>query len=243
MTRKYGLIGKGISYSRSPEIWQELWQKEGVGDCSFEIIDTDNPQSIIQQFRLDPSWYGLMVTTPYKETVLPLLDTLSIEAQEVGAVNAIAKSNGSLIGYNTDIAGFLAPLEGYLLEGNALVLGSGGASKAVRYALKSIGMNVAIVSRSPREGELSYNEVTTSYLASTRIIVNATPLGGPLFPDRCPDIPYSALTDKHILYDLSYLPPLRFLSVAPATCIKINGEDMLRAQAGVANGIFQRLGK
>lgn len=241
MVRRYGLIGKGISYSRSPEIWQDIWEREGISDSSFEIIDTDNLEPFLEQFRQDPLWSGLMVTTPYKECVIPLLDSLSAEAHEVGAANMVAKGKGQLIGYNTDIAGFLTPLAQYELKGKALVLGSGGASKAVSYALRSIGMEVVVVSRTPHKGEISYEEVTERLLATARLIVNATPLGGPLYPSERPNIPYSSLGEGHILYDLSYTPPTGFLSLAPKECIKIDGSIMLRSQAEEANRIFLSL--
>lgn len=243
MIRRYGLIGKGISYSQSPEIWQEIWQREGINDCCFEIIDTDEIVSFIEQFRSDPSWVGLMVTTPYKESVFPLLDLLSLEAQEIGAVNMIAKSEDQLVGYNTDVDGFLRPLSKYKLKGKALVLGSGGASKAVCYAVRSLGLDVIVVSRTPSKGEIDYDQVTPSLVASIRLIVNATPLGGPLYPNEVPNIPYSTLGKEHILYDLSYTPPLKFLSAAPKECLKIDGREMLRSQADEANRIFQSLSK
>lgn len=243
MSRRFGLIGKGISYSLSPEIWRDIWHREEISDSTFEVIDTDSPHQIIERFRSDSSWKGLMVTAPYKESIIPFLDDLSPEAQQIGAVNTIAKVNDQLIGFNTDAAGFLAPLISYNLEGNALVLGSGGASRAVRYALESIGMKVVVVSRFPKGQEISYRDVTSSFLSSFRLIVNATPLGGPRFPNEYPDIPYLSLGAEHILYDLSYSLPIKFLSMAPNDCVKITGEVMLRGQAEEANKIFQFLCK
>lgn len=243
MARRYALIGRGISYSRSPEIWQDIWQREGITDCSFEIIDTDKLELTIERFRIDSTWLGVMVTTPYKERVLPLLDDYSTAVREIGAVNMIAKVDGRLVGYNTDVFGFLQPLNRYNIEGRALVLGSGGACKAVSYALESIGMDVIIVSRTPSGEEIGYDEVNEWLLASISLIVNATPLGGPLYPDMYPSIPYQALSEKHILYDLSYSSSLGFLANAPDICIKIDGKAMLHYQAEEANRIFQSLSK
>lgn len=179
-----------------------------------------------------------MVTTPYKEAVLPFLDSLSPEAEGVGAVNAIAKEGDRLVGYNTDVGGFLAPLRGRTSEGKALVLGSGGASKAVVYALRSIGMEVQVVSRSRGGGAIGYEEVTPSLLQEVALLVNATPLGGPKYPTVFPPIPWERLGEAHTVYDLSYLPPFGVLAITPEGPPKIDGRQMLRHQAELANQIF-----
>lgn len=236
--KKFGLLGLNISYSRSPQIWKQIWEESGVDDSSFELVDTHDWVSFLKQFRDDPSWKGLMVTTPYKERVLPYLDGVNATASSVGAVNVIAKVNGKLIGYNTDVIGFFAPLRGLEIGTQAIVLGSGGGSKAVQYALKAIGVTPIVISRTPSGTTKGYSDLNHLLLSQVRLIVNATPLGGPKHPCTPPPIPYSDLSSSHILYDLSYAQSLAFFDMAPDRCTKINGEQMLWCQAREANKIF-----
>lgn len=232
---KYGLLGQNIAYSQSPQIWNQIWASEGI-TASFELIDTKEPQSFIDQVRKDQSWKGFTVTTPYKEWVMEQLDDLTEVARGVGAVNTVKHANGQLIGHNTDVEGFLAPLPSGLKH--SLILGSGGAAKAVRYALEHIGVSTKVVSRSPERGDLVYGQVTPQLLESVDLIVNATPLGSAKYPQIAPPIPYDALTNQHLLYDLSYTEDTAFLISAPARCRKLDGKEMLYLQAVAAFRFF-----
>lgn len=232
---RYGLLGHNISYSRSPEIWEKIWKAEAV-TASYELIDTDDPKAFIERVRSTPSWRGFSVTTPYKEWIIPHLDELTDVAIGVGAVNAVKVAEGCLIGHNTDVEGFLSPLPQGLRR--ALILGSGGAAKAVRYALESIGIETWVVSRSAERGDLTYEKVTPQRLKEIDMIVNATPLGSAKYPDTPPPIPYRYLTSQHLLYDLSYTEGTAFLTSAPSQCPKLDGKEMLLQQAVAAYRFF-----
>lgn len=237
--RRFGLLGRDIQYSKSPEIWQTIWERQGVRDCTFELIDTTDPLAILEDIKSYPTWRGLMVTTPYKEMVMTYLDDLSNSTKKVGAVNAININEGKLTGHNTDLFGFVHSIKPLKVRGQALVLGSGGASKAVQAGLSEMGIGHIVVSRSPHGDMIPYEAVTPDLLRSFSLIINATPLGGPKMPDTPPPIPYHALTASHILYDLSYIDEVTaFLKAAPIYCTKINGAAMLQLQAEEAWRIF-----
>lgn len=242
---RYALLGRGIGYSKSPEIWQAIWAKEGVRDCSFELVDCDDPELFLRALQKDGSWKGFMVTTPYKEWMYENVDLASEVAKGVGAVNAVQLVGQRLYGYNTDVVGFAKSLQHLDLDTHcsALILGSGGASKAVAFALKGLGITSFIVSRYPKDGSgmIGYDHLTPNYVAEqVQLIVNATPLGGPKMPSELPPIPYDALGEGHILYDLSYDRRYEgFFKAAPETCTKINGERMLQLQAEEAWHIFR----
>ena len=242
---RYALLGRGIGYSKSPEIWQAIWAKEGVRDCSFELVDCDDPDRFFQELQEEGSWRGVMVTTPYKEWMYERVDIASDIAKGVGAVNAVKRVGQQLFGYNTDVVGFAKSLQHLDLDTTrkALILGSGGASKAVAFALKGLDITSFIVSRYPKDGSgmIGYDHLTPNYVAEkVQLIINATPLGGPKMPSELPPIPYDALGEGHILYDLSYDRRYGgFLKSAPETCTKINGERMLQLQAEEAWHIFR----
>lgn len=238
MARRFGLLGQNIQYSKSPAIWKQIWADQGVVDCAFELIDTDKPLAILEEVKSDPSWQGIMVTTPYKELVMPYLDVLSEVATKVGAVNTIKIGKGKLIGFNTDVYGFVKSLDNHRISKGALILGSGGASKAVRYGLEMMGVATTIVSRTPHRTMIGYEDITPERLMDIDLIVNATPLGGPKMPNTAPALPYQSLTPQHILYDLSYSQQSSFLEAAPERCTKLNGEAMLLLQAEEAWRIF-----
>jgi shikimate dehydrogenase len=182
---------------------------------------------------------GLNVTVPYKQKVIPYLDALNKTAREIQAVNTICtcrrEGRVALVGHNTDVIGFRRSLEDHLKahHTSALVLGSGGSSKAVVYVLKELGIGYVQVSRSAGEGQLSYSELDADQVEQTRLIINTTPLG--MYPevDTFPDLPYKAITDKHLLFDLVYNPEeTRFLSLGKEQGAAIvNGYDMLVYQA------------
>ena len=233
---KFGLIGKDISYSFSRSYFTKKFEKENLPH-SYVNFDIATIEELDQIIKDTSNLKGLNVTIPYKQSVIPLLDEIDKTAKKIGAVNTIKITRyKNLIGYNTDYYGFKKSLEPLLKEHhkNALILGTGGASKAVTYALKKLKIDFDYVSRTPKQGvKFLYSDLTPNIIASYPIIINCTPIG--TFPkvNECPDIPYEAITDQHILYDLIYNPPqTKFLSCGDlkgaTTC---NGQEMLELQA------------
>jgi len=208
-----GLIGFPLTHSFSAKYFAEKFSKEAIEGYeyqNFEISTIEDFKTVIEN---NPDLVGLNVTIPYKEKVIPFLDELDDEAREIGAVNTIKiiRKNGTvkLKGYNTDIYGFRETLKPLLQnhQYKALILGTGGASKAVEYVLKKIGLDVLCVSRNPSsKKEIAYTDLNEFAVQDFSVIVNSTPLG--MFPavDVCPEIPYQFLTDKNLLYDLIYNP-------------------------------------
>ncbi len=240
--RKFGLIGKHLPHSFSGKYFSEKFIREGIKECIYSLYELPTIEHI-QSMLSDPELEGFNVTIPYKLEVMRYLTQLSDEAKAVGAVNCVKRSGDELIGYNTDIIGFEQALTN-MLDGerpkHALILGSGGAAMAVEYVLGRLGIEYKIVSRRGGEGRLSYEEVTKEVIESSRLIVNATPLG--TFPDvdNAADIDYGAITSEHYLYDLVYNPSLtKFLAQGKAQGAKIcNGESMLVGQAEAAWSIW-----
>ncbi|MFY7742553.1 MAG: shikimate dehydrogenase family protein [Flavobacterium sp.] len=234
--RLFGLIGKNISYSFSKKYFTDKFEKEGLLNCSYENFDLQ----IITQFpgiiRNNPSLKGLNVTIPYKEKIIPYLDQLNKKAAKIGAVNCIKiTKKGKRKGYNTDYYGFKKSLQPLLQAHHkkALILGTGGASKAVAYALEELGILYTFVSRSKKENALDYKYINATTFDNFQIIINCTPLG--TFPniDECPPIPYDFFTEDHIAFDLIYNPEeTTFLKKAKAKNAQIkNGYEMLVFQA------------
>jgi shikimate dehydrogenase len=233
---KFGLVGRNIAYSFSRSYFSNKFQSEALPHnyVNFDLESIDKLDDII---RTTPQLKGLNVTIPYKETVIPILDDLSKKARKIGAVNTIKITRyQKLIGYNTDYYGFKKSLEPHLKQFHirALILGTGGASKAVAYALKKLNIQYDYVSRSQKkEVKFLYSDLTDDIISSYQIIINCTPIG--TFPNvnECPDIPYDAITDKHILYDLIYNPEqTKFLSCGDIKgATTINGLEMLQLQA------------
>lgn len=190
-----------------------------------------------------PDLAGLNVTIPYKEQVLPYLDSLDDAAKAIGAVNTIVIQNKKLKGFNTDYIGFTQSIQPLLLptDTHALVLGNGGSAKAVAYALQQLGIQHQQVSRQPNQGHLLYSDLTPSIVGQHTIIVNCTPLG--MFPhlEQCPDIPYEAITAQHLLFDLIYNPPeTLFLQKGRLAGARTkNGLEMLHLQADEAWRIWK----
>lgn len=235
--RKFGLIGKTLVHSFSKKYFTEKFEREAV-DANYELYSMANVDSL-RQFVQEHSLCGLNVTIPYKQDVIPLLDEIDIEAQMVGAVNVIKiKREGErlcLKGFNTDVVGFRNSLKPLLKpwHTSALVLGTGGASKAVLYVLENLGIAARCVSRQKREGMLTYETLDADVMRRNTLIVNTTPLG--TFPnvDTCPDIPYRLLTEKHLLFDLVYNPEQTLFmkkGLQNGAAVK-NGYEMLVGQA------------
>lgn len=241
----FGLLGCNIGYSQSPQIFQKIWGDEPT-PRDYRLVDTEEPQKFLDEVLSSEEWVGFSVTIPYKEWIIPYLHSITPIAQKVGAVNAVRVTPQGLIGHNTDVAGFLSAFDEYSLQdfiapGNkALVLGTGGASKAVCYGLQSKGVEILTVSRNKERGDLTYNEITPQLIQEVTLIVNATPLGSKQFPHQVPEIPYHLLDARHLLYDLSYTPDSGFISHTPEQALCINGLPMLQAQAEAAYKFFTR---
>lgn len=237
--RQYGLIGYPLTHSFSKKFWTEKFNADFL-DCCYENFEIDEIGKLPGIINNNPNLRGLNVTIPYKEQVIPFLDELDDAAREAGAVNTIKISRVggkiSLKGYNSDIFGFQKTLEPLLKEyhSKALILGSGGASKAVKYVLKKLGIGFISASiEELKENEISYESVSREIMEERLLIINATPLGTYPKVDTCPPIPYEFLTEKHLLYDLVYNPETtRFmaLGIEKGATVK-NGYDMLIGQA------------
>lgn len=208
---KYGLIGYPLGHSFSISYFNEKFANEGINAkyINFEIPKIDN---LIEILTSTPELKGLNVTIPYKEKVMAYLDTISPEAKSIGAVNVIrimhkGKKN-ILKGYNSDVIGFTRSIEPMLekYHHKALILGTGGASKAIHYGLKSLGLECLFVSRNKKAGTITYKDVTPEIIKEYNVIVNCTPLG--MYPnvETCPELPYNAMDNHTILYDLIYNP-------------------------------------
>ena len=235
---KYGLIGYPLVHSFSKSFFNEKFQNEDIDAeyINFEIKTIDDLPEVL---ATNPELKGLNVTIPYKEKVLSFLDYVSVEARAIGAVNVIrVESTGDdtfLRGYNSDVIGFTKSIEP-LLESHhkkALILGTGGASKAVNYGLKSLGLETLLVSRFERPGTIQYKDVTPEVVKEYNVIVNCTPCG--LYPhtDECPDLPYEAMDSHNLLYDLLYNPDetLFMKKGKEQGAMTKNGLEMLLLQA------------
>lgn len=234
MQSVYGLIGYPLSHSFSPGYFKEKFAKVEI-DAVYRLFPLANIKELPQLLAKYPSLSGLNVTIPYKEQVIPFLDDIDNAAKAIGAVNCIKISNGQLKGYNTDVIGFehsLAPLL-QPQHTKALVLGTGGAAKAVAYVLGKLNINYQLVSSSDKTGTIAYRDISTDTIEEHKLIINTTPLGMHPNTDACPDIPYSALGETHLLYDLIYNPEeTTFLKKGNAQgATTKNGYEMLVLQA------------
>lgn len=240
----YGLLGKKLGHSFSQALFNDKFKNEHINARYdlFEVSEADDIPRFLADHR---QLKGLNVTIPYKEAIIKSLDGLSETAYAIGAVNVVEfRKDGSLIGHNTDAIGFSEALKPYLREEltNALVLGTGGASKAVCYALTKLGITPQCVSRKPKKDCLTYQELLSEEVMSKHLlIVNTTPLG--MKPDILakPDIPYMMLSDKHVCFDLVYNPlKTLFMMTAEIHGAKVcNGLEMLKNQALEAWKIWQ----
>lgn len=242
--RRFGLIGRNIGYSFSRRYFSEKFQQLGLEGHTYENFDLEDPSRIPHLLRNTPGLAGLNVTIPYKQAVVPLLDRLDPVAAAIGAVNTICFESGQVVGYNTDAAGFRESLIPLLdpEDQRALILGTGGASRAVAHVLGELGLEIRYVSRTPIEGQFSYAQIDGEVLDRYSLLVNCTPLGTYPETDRCPALPYELLGPHHLLYDLIYNPPLTsFLSCGQAAGARIkNGLEMLQIQAERAWDLWNR---
>jgi len=232
--KTYGLVGKNIDYSFSRNYFTRKFSAESIDAkyVNFDLQDISEFAAIFQDQEIS----GLNITIPYKEKVIPFLDNLDPEAKKIGAVNTVKISeNGKLTGYNTDHFGFRKSLEKHLetFHTSALILGTGGASKAVAFALDKLAVPYQFVSRKSSVNTISYPELSIEVIKSNRLIINSTPLG--TFPNTqaYPEIPVAGFTSSHIVYDLIYNPAkTRLMELAEQHGAKtLNGYEMLELQA------------
>lgn len=234
MGNLYGLIGYPLKHSFSPAYFKNKFATENIDAeyRAFPIKSIEYIQSLLEEY---PSLSGLNVTIPYKADIIEYVDNMDADAEKVQAINCIKIKDGKTIGYNTDIIGFaesLAPL----LQPNmdkALVLGSGGASRAVQFVLNKLDIDFQVVSRAKTDHSILYQEVTDKLIGKHKLIINTTPLG--MYPniDSSPEIPYDTITPEHLLYDLIYNPvATKFLQIGKQKgAMTKNGQEMLELQA------------
>lgn len=239
----YGLLGYPLGHSFSAKYFAEKFAKEGI-DATYKNFEFAEVADAVAYLLQQDDLQGFNVTIPHKQAIMPYLNGLSAEAEAIGAVNVVCVKRDAdgmvkLLGCNSDVVGFsnsIQPLLRPMLHSKALVLGTGGASKAVMYGLRKLGVEPIYVSRTPKEGQLTYNDLTPEVMRDYKVIVNCTPLG--MYPkvDACPDIPYQYLTPDHLLYDLVYNPleTLFMKRGAAQGAVVKNGLEMLHLQAEAA---------
>ncbi|WP_308554192.1 shikimate dehydrogenase [uncultured Mediterranea sp.] len=246
---KYGLIGYPLKHSFSISYFNEKFQSENI-DAEYVNFEIPRIEDFMEVVEENPNLRGLNVTIPYKEQVIPYLDELDKDTAKIGAVNVIkiipqGKGDVKLVGYNSDIVGFTRSIEPLLQSHHvkALILGTGGASKAVFHGLANLGIEATFVSRTKKSNDiLTYQELTPEIMQEHTVIVNTTPLG--MYPnvDACPDIPYDQLTPNHLLYDLLYNPHETLFmkkGMERGATVK-NGLEMLLLQAFVSWEIWNK---
>lgn len=249
MPRKelFGLVGYPLGHSFSESFFNNKFNSEGIDAqyLNFEIPNINEFRNIINN---NTNLRGLNVTIPYKEQVIPYLDDIDITASEIGAVNVVKfiRNGNNLIlkGFNSDVIGFCNSLKPLLKphHTHALVLGTGGAAKAITHGLKSLGIEPIYVSRTKKNGTLTYDELTPEIIEKYQVIVNTTPAGMYPHVDTCPDIPYHLLTPQHLCYDVVYNPDITLFmkkSQEQGAVVK-NGLEMLILQALAAWEIWNR---
>ncbi|MDR2883280.1 MAG: shikimate dehydrogenase [Alistipes sp.] len=240
--RVYGIIGRPLGHSLSRDYFEAKFDKLGLTDCRFEkfaLPGIGAIEGVLAEYG--DSLKGFCVTIPYKKEIIARLDSISDEARAIGAVNCVRVREGRLAGFNTDAHGFRVGLEQLLGPGNlvpghrprALVLGTGGASCAVRHVLETAGVDYKMVSRTPGPGLITYADLTPEIVNDHKLIVNTTPLGTTPDVEGKPPIPYGAVGPGHFLYDLVYNPPFTAFLAGGARggAATMNGEAMFRNQA------------
>lgn len=235
----YGLIGKKLPHSFSPIVFERIFKEHDVA-AKFNLYEIDTVDKFTSLIASDISIKGVSVTIPYKETIMPLLTSISKEAESIQAVNSIKiirhADKIETIGYNTDVFGFEHSIKPFLEmhHQRALIIGTGGASKSVYFALKRIGIDCLFVSRTPQKtNQIAYNQLNKFVIDNHPLIVNASPVGTYPNIDELPNIPYEYITDKHLCYDLVYNPnETQFmLKSKQMGAMTMNGWQMLNYQA------------
>jgi shikimate dehydrogenase len=231
--KKYGLIGKSLGHSFSPGFFNSFFEQHGI-EAQYKLIELDSIERV--KPNLDGAYHGLNVTIPYKEAIIPFLDELSTEAKVIGAVNTIVFNKGKSIGFNTDAFGFQQSIKPFLTfeHERALILGTGGSSKAVAHVLKNLGIQVNFLSRNEQGSNIyPYSQVNEAMLGACKLIVNCTPVG--MFPhtDACPLPLVDGIGSSHLVVDLIYNPDETMLlkEAKSRGAATLNGLPMLKAQA------------
>lgn len=245
--RRFGLIGRTLGHSFSARYFADKFQREGLADTHrYDLFELPEIECVKELIATTEGLVGFNVTIPYKQQIIPYLDSLSAEARNIGAVNCVKiESDGRLTGYNTDIDGIRLSLD-KLLGGveidAALVLGTGGASQAVQYVLAERNIPYSIVSRDSAKGNLTYDDLKVEVTSSHHLIINSSPVGMYPLVDQCPDIPYELLTADHYLFDLVYNPERTLFAERAATmgAHTLCGLDMLYTQAESAWRIWNQ---
>jgi len=233
--KQFGLIGYPLSHSFSKGYFAEKFLKENIEDCSYDVFPLEKIEDFNSLCEQHQNLVGLNVTIPYKQQIIPFLDELDETAANIGAVNTIKFINNKKIGFNTDAFGFEMSLQPLLKSHHqqALILGTGGASKAVEFVLKKLGISFQYVSRNKNENAITYSELNEDIIHHSTLIINSTPIG--MYPnvEVSPNVPYHFLSDKHLLYDLIYNPEeTQFLKEGKQRGAQTkNGLEMLYLQA------------
>ena len=245
--RQFGLIGRSLRHSFSQTYFTQKFYSLHLAEHQYDLFELATVSELPALLAAHPNLVGLNVTVPFKETVVAYLDELALSASRVGAVNVIERQpDGRLRGHNTDVVGFRESLRTFFpahAGAQALVLGNGGAAKAVTVALRDLGITYWHVTRDPMAAGLTYAELTPQLIAAHPLIINATPVGTFPLIDECPLLPYAALTPQHYLYDLVYNPAeTLFIAKGRAAGAQVkNGFEMLCLQAEAAWDIWHGL--
>lgn len=229
----FGLLGYPLGHSFSQKYFSEKFEAEGI-NAAYQNFEFSNVREAVGHLMHLPSLRGFNITIPYKEKIIQFLQEADVVVQAVGACNCIKVENGKWLGYNTDVIGFEKMVEPYFsLHKRALILGTGGAAKAVAYVLTKHGIDYKYVSRNKEKGTLVYNDLNEDLLAEFSIIINSTPLGMSPHTQAMPAIPYGFLGSGHLVIDLIYNPPetLYLQKAKSAGATIINGQKMLKIQA------------
>ncbi len=240
--RRFGLIGYPLTHSFSEKYFSEKFKRDGIEDCNYELFPLENIEDVRLLFEVNKDLNGLNVTIPYKESVIEYLDDLDETSKMIGAVNCIKIDEIQKTGYNTDYAGFRDSIKPVLKRHHkkALILGTGGSSKAIAFALKELGIEYKFVSRQNKKDQFNYDDLTKQLLDEYPVIINCTPLG--MFPEIKihPSIPIDFITKNNLVFDLVYNPHKTLLlekAERQGAIIK-NGMEMLRLQAEYAWDIW-----
>lgn len=236
--KRYGLIGKVLGHSFSAKYFAEKFEREGLAtECHYGLYELATIDQVEDFIAHTSGLVGFNVTIPYKQQIIPYLDSMSDEARQIGAVNCVKiLSNGTLCGYNTDVDGIRLTLDKLIGDSaidGALILGSGGASQAVKYVLAERMIPYSVVSRSAGSGDLTYAQLTREVITNNHLIINASPVGMSPNVEDAPAVPYELLSSSHYLFDLVYNPTrTKFMELGAAHGAHvISGLDMLYAQA------------